>query len=45
MTMPSVNFEGANEDDDRRAYSVGDLVEGLTVSVQAKKEGPGEWSF
>ena len=45
MTMPSVNFEGANEDDDRRNYSVGDLVEGLTVSVQAKKEGPGEWSF
>lgn len=44
MNMPLVTLEGTSEDDDRRYYSVADLVEGLTVSVIATKEGSGEWS-
>ena len=45
MTLPLVTLEGTSENDDRRTYSVGDLVDGLTISVVATKEGPSEWSY
>ena len=45
MTIPVVTLERTSEDDDRRTYSVGELVAGLSVSVVAQKEGPCKWSF